>query len=306
MSHFGVLVLADETLDRASAKVYCQRVLAPYSETLEVEEHEVQCWCVGHQAKIDARDEISPHFAEEREQRRAEFQELRKEVLELSKGEIEYLPIEGSAVAVLPDSGQKQILAERERVMNEEWKTFIARWQGAEKDFEKAHPLYGKPDLSCEECDGTGRYQTRVNERGYWDWFVIGGRWTGALDPEYDPSADDRNFAKCNLCEGTGKRPDMEVPKGCNGCEGTGISRNWGNAPIDTDVRPLSEIPHSVKFGQLFYAIVTPDGEWHQQGRMGWWGMRHDDMDGDTWNKYADSLVANAGAVTAIVVDAHI
>ena len=37
-------------------------------------------------------------------------------------------------------------------------------------------------------------------------------------------SAEDE---KCELCKGTGKRTDMEVPSGCNGCSGKGTKRPW-------------------------------------------------------------------------------
>lgn len=46
-----------------------------------------------------------------------------------------------------------------------------------------------------------------TNPKGWWDWFVIGGRWTGVKD-NYDPRKDRRNWEKCPLCEGTGYRSD--------------------------------------------------------------------------------------------------
>lgn len=72
-----------------------------------------------------------------------------------------------------------------------------------------------------------------------WDWYVVGGRFTGTLDG-YDPNADDRNYATCRLCAGTGKRlPPPNVGPGdhlCNGCDGTGTARNFHNAGHDGDI----------------------------------------------------------------------
>lgn len=63
-----------------------------------------------------------------------------------------------------------------------------------------------------------------------WDWYQIGGRYTGKFS-DYDPDRDPRNWKKCWLCNGTGKRPDMHCENGCNGCNGTGTAREFSNAP---------------------------------------------------------------------------
>lgn len=64
-----------------------------------------------------------------------------------------------------------------------------------------------------------------------WDWYQIGGRWTGLFDG-YSPEKDPANIEVCNLCSGTGVRKDMEIPgphdgKGCNGCRGEGKRVKW-------------------------------------------------------------------------------
>lgn len=69
-----------------------------------------------------------------------------------------------------------------------------------------------------------------------WDWYVVGGRYTGRLSG-YDPESDPRNYATCWLCHGTGTRPDMTVKNGCNGCSGTGTARNFHNAKHDGDIQ---------------------------------------------------------------------
>ena len=43
---------------------------------------------------------------------------------------------------------------------------------------------------------------------GFWDWWQIGGRWTGAHVPGYDPEADPNNIEICQYCNGTGFRTD--------------------------------------------------------------------------------------------------
>src|SRR5271169_403637 len=91
-----------------------------------------------------------------------------------------------------------------------------------------------------------------------WDFFEVGGRYTGLLDG-YDPRQDPDNFETCVLCNGTGKRLELPPPSetykveagewvkemdysrttheyqeslgGCNGCLGKGthlkLSSDW-------------------------------------------------------------------------------
>jgi hypothetical protein len=92
-------------------------------------------------------------------------------------------------------------------------------------------------------------WNEEVSDRGFWDWYVIGGRWTGHFDG-YDPTADPANQETCTLCHGTGTRdwsPCNVTPEwiaecgGCNGCQGTGTSTKWSTqwAQRDEDVVPV-------------------------------------------------------------------
>ena len=75
----------------------------------------------------------------------------------------------------------------------------------------------------------------RTNKSAKWDWWQIGGRYTGMFKPQYDPGRDPENQETCSLCKGTGKRDDelgrdrrREDPSfSCNSCGGTGKSQKW-------------------------------------------------------------------------------
>jgi len=61
-----------------------------------------------------------------------------------------------------------------------------------------------------EWTDSNGRYHEETywtNPNGFYDWYQIGGRYTGSHD-NYDPYKDRRNWRTCRLCEGTGYRND--------------------------------------------------------------------------------------------------
>lgn len=98
-----------------------------------------------------------------------------------------------------------------------------------------------------------GRYD------GWWDWWQIGGRWTGAHSAEYDPRKDPENMEMCSVCGGTGKRLDMYIESGCNGCSGEGERIKW---PTDwkhheSDVIRLADLADDQKSCNL--VIVNGD-----------------------------------------------
>lgn len=89
-----------------------------------------------------------------------------------------------------------------------------------------------------------------------WDWYVIGGRWTGKLSG-YDPHEDSANVETCKICSGTGKRMDSLGIKAreenpdytCNGCEGKGDCYKWPTEWVDHDgdILPLGDCFEKVK-----------------------------------------------------------
>jgi hypothetical protein len=104
---------------------------------------------------------------------------------------------------------------------------------------------------------------------GVWDWYVVGGRWTGEW-ATYDPWEDPDNQEICRTCNGTGERPGGKEQfgaewyvwcHGCNGCSGTGTHVKF--AP---DFKPCTDDVLSVKqflSGEyrLPYTLFLPGGE---------------------------------------------
>lgn len=112
------------------------------------------------------------------------------------------------------------------------------------------------------------------NENGRWDWWQLGGRWTGIWS-DYEPRQDPANHESCWLCTGTGMRMDeigqeyrAKVPEyTCNGCsEGPrpGVALKWPTQWVprpDTDViavRTLLDLPNA----QLPHAIAAAPDTW--------------------------------------------
>jgi hypothetical protein len=58
-----------------------------------------------------------------------------------------------------------------------------------------------------------------------------------------------------------------------------------------------------------FRSVVTPDGEWHEVGKMGWWGISSESGDEELeWNrKFYERFIEPLGDNDTItIVDCHI
>ena len=74
------------------------------------------------------------------------------------------------------------------------------------------------------------------------------------------------------------------------------------------DIQPTEKVIQAVRQDEdkFPFAIVTPDGEWHEQGKMGWFGVATNEESFEAWNKRAIGLLMDNANTTAVVVDCHI
>jgi hypothetical protein len=270
MSHFPVLVLhrPDQSVDE---------LLSPFDAELEVPEREETCICVKEAASRLARADADSQTGTPRAELSQRFREAHGRELE-------------------------QILASRTpniargRQLNEQWLAITAPWRRAYNAALGPAMATAKPEPDCEFCEGTGRHRTTSNLNGKWDWYVIGGRFTGVLDG-YDPEQDPENWETCPLCHGTGQRTDMVVEGGCNGCRGRGraLKERWKPHPGDT--RPASLLPPDY----TPYAVVTPLGEWYEIAQPGYHGTVWEEY----WMAQVRELLQRHSDCLATIVDIH-
>jgi len=165
-----------------------------------------------------------------------------------------------------------------------EWKEHIADWIRAREDAFDKHPLKTAAEEDCEECGGTGERKTTYNPKSKWDWWRVGGRWCGSIRGAYRAGTDDMGgFNFGDEFEGLGENsihvkeliPALDDP--------------------DNDTNPCP------------FALVTPDGVWHERGEMGWWAVVRDEKDHDTWKAQVKALLEPlAEGHIAIGCDMHI
>jgi hypothetical protein len=66
----------------------------------------------------------------------------------------------------------------------------------------------------------------------------------------------------------------------------------------------VSELKESIL--EYVHAIITPDGAWHEQGRMGWWGMIHDEKPENVWRNEAATILLTHRDALAVGCDLDI
>jgi len=130
------------------------------------------------------------------------------------------------------------------------------------------------------------------NPNGKWDWWQLGGRWTGVWS-EYDPEQDPANWEQCWLCNGTGMRDDERAREwrarnpeySCNGCghdgpKKPGVALKWPTQWVQRpqlDVVPVSKLLDDPK-ARIPYAICAAPDVW----------LEKETWTGETWLECPD------------------
>jgi hypothetical protein len=118
------------------------------------------------------------------------------------------------------------------------------------------------------------------NPNAKWDWFMLGGRWQGKLRLHAGRSG------KSGECSWTNDG-EPEDPNAFDQAEAGDI--DW--AATRQELTPFA---------------VLKDGEWHEQGEMGWWGQVRDPKADAAWETEVDALLKDLPPETLVsVYDCH-
>ena len=130
----------------------------------------------------------------------------------------------------------------------------------------------------CGYVEREGRFGIEGNPKGYWDWWVIGGRWESYLKLNKElrdlaaVSELSEDGTHCSIC----RRKDFDYE---------GQKKDQEDAP-------------------LFFAIVK-DGEWYGSADLGWFGTTSNEQQG--WAATEERLLKECDPEDLLVlVDYHI
>lgn len=261
MSHFVGVVLVPVAVPASELESFIGSLVEAYDESVSVEPHEVDCWCLGALARKEAQD--AAEAVKPLDSYREEFQAMAKE---LHGGDQDWPFSEAGRAA---------------------WREFIKPYEERERDALKAHPMEGKPDPECDKeegCGGSGKRMTTYNPRSKWDWWVVGGRWAGWIsDTKVGDEDEDFRAHYKRIAEGF----DANLAPNC-------VASERYLAALRSD---KNKIP---------FALVTPNGEWHERGQMGWFAVVSEQKAPGAWEEQVEAIVAAHPHHLAIAIDFHI
>jgi len=147
-----------------------------------------------------------------------------------------------------------------------------------DKSFDELYELYGEEwnrnKWRINPEDGEWSKYSTYNPDSKWDWYSLGGRWSGRV---------------------------LKIKDGATGVKGrAGVFDNKTgiDAAYKKDIENINEI-------QTF--AVVKDGVWYERGEMGWWAIVSNEKDEDEWKNKIQKLLESLPDDTLIsIYDCHI
>ena len=162
-----------------------------------------------------------------------------------------------------------------------------------------------------EETDAEGNIYTTYNPDSKWDWFEIGGRWSGFLKRK-DGEKVNSDFVK-NLDFSSDKKAYEDALEYWNSYVEKGEKKEgefyfynrefYKNRYKDAETYAKCASSFSTR------AVVLPDGSWHEPGQMGWFCVTSEsDEKALDWNlHYKERFLDTANPDWMLtIVDCHI
>jgi len=115
------------------------------------------------------------------------------------------------------------------------------------------------------------------------------------------------------------KHPYKDLPDPeCSECKGTGVylstynpNSKWdwwviGGRWDDGEERNVTTVDEILENGICPFAVVLPDGTWHERGQMGWWACVSNEKADVCWESEFRELIESYKGHTAVTCDLHI
>ena len=227
------------------------------------------------------------------------------------------------SVAVLHEAGQDidEILAPYDEELDCDERLEYSKEEAIRYARENYTGMEGKSDEECWEfmaampgytSDTQGNIYVKYNELAKWDWYEIGGRWKNYLRAKGE-RVDSARLGDIDFS------PDCEVYKKS--------LRFWDvvveHKPVESGEEYFTiynEKYYRDNYGDrenyarvsssfLTHAVITPDGEWHERGEVGYFGFSSETAEeGADWDKhYLERFIESADKnLMLTIVDCHI
>lgn len=161
--------------------------------------------------------------------------------------------------------------------------------------------------------DRDGNPLSTYNPNSKWDWYVVGGRWSNMLKTKDGEYVDECLVKDLDLT------PDKE--------EYDAAIRFWELIVEEQHLKDSEKKPFNMYKKEYYierygtkenyartqskfstYAVVMPDGEWYEPGKMGWFGISGASADSNReWDKNYHKFLEEADPNWIItIVDCHI
>lgn len=188
----------------------------------------------------------------------------------------------------------------------------VRSWKGHENMSDDEAYKYIASDY---EIDDNGNLLTTYNPQSKWDWYEIGGRWHDFL-----PLKNGNHANSARLCDIDFSPSKEDYEKAIRfwdvyvdgaPCDEEEAKTHWSlyNADYYRDTYGTREVYAEAMSNFATFAVVTPDGDWHEKAQMGWFGLSdataRDELE---WPRhYFDRFIkGNDPDMFMTIVDCHI
>ena len=152
--------------------------------------------------------------------------------------------------------------------------------------------------------DEEGNALSTYNPNSKWDWYEIGGRWSGIIETKQSKSV---NYARIKDIVFTKELNDLELQKAKKEYEKL-IKEGDMYVPEYYQKRFPTLESYLKSYDFSTYALLDTSGKWHEPGKMGWFGMSSSSPEEkkDFDETYMDIINAQDENSWLVVVDCHI
>ncbi|MDR1630469.1 MAG: hypothetical protein LBS36_09700 [Oscillospiraceae bacterium] len=119
-----------------------------------------------------------------------------------------------------------------------------------------------------DELNENGDILSTYNPNSKWDWRVIGGRWRDMLITKGDAKSCDAAFVTDIDFEAMQRQSAAEIRPYEDAMKNSYMKEKYMRERYPTEAEYIKCV---TAFST--YAVITPNGEWHAAGQMGWWGF---------------------------------